>query len=203
MMMPTEQYRSLVRDFTRHTRGRMHIAVQVTDHSAPRVLDNICKAREDGADIAVVAQPLFFMNATERRLEDYYLEIFDNSPLPIGLYDRGAHSANALTPTILTNLLKHPRVVLVKDSSSSSLHMQAAFKAREARPELTLLSGDEFTTAEYMLAGYDGLMLGGAIFNSWTNYYGYPLTPECERNIKQLVREEGARLLGKDSTEDI
>lgn len=254
MAMTEAQFRTLVRDVVRHNRGRMSIAVQGTDNSSARVLDNIARARDDGADIAVVAQPLFFMNSSERRLEEYYLEIFDKSPLPIGLYDRGAHSANPLTPGMLEKLLKHPRVVLLKDSSGDEEHRRAAFQARAARPELRLLNGDEFMTAEYMLAGYDGLLLGGAvfngrpageviaaaregreadareigdyirrinyrvfggkslgcwlagekricmefgIFNSWANYYGFTLTPECEREIVRLVREDGPRLLGE------
>lgn len=167
MAMPDDQRRQFVRDVVRHNRGRMIIAVQATDNSAARVLDNIRRIQKDGADLAVVAQPLFFMNPGDKRLEAYYLEIFDNSPLPIGLYDRGRHSANGISPAVLRRLLLHPRVVLIKDSSSDPARMRIALAARKARPALTLLNGDEFKTADYMIGGYDGLLLGGAIFNGF------------------------------------
>lgn len=166
-MLPDEQCRQLVRDVVRHNRGRMTIAVQATDHSAARVLDNIRRIQQDGADIAVVAQPLFFMNFSDRRLLEYYMQIFDRSVLPIGLYDRGRHSAYAISPAVLARLLKHPRVVLMKDSSSDAERMKITLRVRRSRSDLTLLNGDEFKTAEYMIGGYDGLLLGGAIFNGY------------------------------------
>lgn len=167
MMMPDAQYRQLVHDVVRHNRGRLIIAAQVTDHSVVRVLSNIQRVQDAGADIAVVAQPLFFMKPDDRRLADYYLEIFDRSPLPVGLYDRGRHSTVPVSPALLKRLLKHPKVVLIKDSSSDPDRRAIALRARRDRPSLTLLNGDEFKTAEYMLAGYDGLLLGGAIFNGY------------------------------------
>lgn len=167
MMLPDDQRRQLVRDVVAHNRGRMTIAVQATDNSAARVLDNIRQIKEDGANIAVVAQPLFFMNFSDRRLLEYYTEIFDRSVLPIGLYDRGHHSTFAISPTVLARLLKHPRVILMKDSSSDADRMKITLRARRSRPELTLLNGDEFKAAEYMIGGYDGLLLGGAIFNGY------------------------------------
>lgn len=167
MCMPEDQRRQLVRDVVKHARGRLLVAVQTTDNSVARVLDNIAMAREDGADVAVVAQPLFFPNATDKRLEAYYTEIFERSPLPIGLYDRGGHSAISISAQLLPRLLRHPRVRLVKDSSSDPARREIALKARAKRSELVLLCGDEFRTAEYMLAGYDGLLLGGAIFNGY------------------------------------
>lgn len=257
MMLPDDQRRRLIRDVVKANRGRMIIAVQATDNSAPRVLDNIRHIKADGADIAIVAQPLFFMNATDRNLETYYTDIFDHSPLPVGLYDRGRHSGVAVSPALLKRLLRHPRVVLLKDSSSDPARMEIALRARRARPGLTLLNGDEFKTAEYMIAGYDGLLLGGAIFNgylagrvietaragrhqeaqrishriarinravfggpgypcwlagqkrlcvelgifnTWRNYYGYRLTPACERAILRLVEREGDTLRGSVKT---
>ncbi len=167
MVMPDDERRQLVRDVAKHNRGRMTLAVQVTDNSAVRVLENIKRAKEDGADIAVVAQPLFFMNPSDRRIADYYTEIFDRSELPIGLYDRGRHSTVGISARNLGHLLKHSRVLLLKDSSSDPKRMAIALRARRVRPELTLLNGDEFKTADYMIGGYDGLMLGGAIFNGY------------------------------------
>jgi len=40
-----------------------------------------------------------------------------------------------------------------------------ALAAREQRPELALLNGNEFDCVNYLAAGYDGLLLGGGVFN--------------------------------------
>lgn len=167
MVMPDAQRRQFVRDVVKHNRGRMTLAMQVSDNSVARVLDNIRNAKEDGVDIAIVAPPPFMMNATPRRISDFFLGIFDRAPLPVGLYERGKHAAIGIPEKVLARLLQHPGVILMKDSSSDRERMNIALAARRKRKGLVLLSGDEFHTASYMIAGYDGLMLGGAIFNGY------------------------------------
>jgi dihydrodipicolinate synthase/N-acetylneuraminate lyase len=44
-------------------------------------------------------------------------------------------------------------------------HLAIALKARRRRPELALFDGDEFNCVKYLKAGYDGLLLGGGVFN--------------------------------------
>jgi 4-hydroxy-tetrahydrodipicolinate synthase len=161
------QRRRLVTSTATAAKGRLTIAVQVTDNSAARMLDNIAIAKEDGADLAVIAQPYFLMNATPNNIEALYLKAFEGSVLPVVFYDRGKHSSVFVPDRVLKTLYAHPKVVAVKDSSSDPARRAIALAARRKRPELRLLNGDEFHCDEYVLAGYDGLMLGGAAFNGY------------------------------------
>jgi 4-hydroxy-tetrahydrodipicolinate synthase len=146
-------------------KGRLAIAVQVSDNSSDRILDNIAAAKEDGADMAVIAPPSFLMNATPANIERLYLEAIEASTIPIGIYDRGRHGAVLVPDGVLKTIYAHPRVVAVKDSSADPKRRAIALAVRKKRPELRLLNGDEFHCDEYIAAGYDGLMLGGGIFN--------------------------------------
>jgi 4-hydroxy-tetrahydrodipicolinate synthase len=146
--------------------GRLRIAVQVTDNSAGRVLENIERAAEWGAEIAVVDAPWFFLNNTPERRLAHHREIVRRSALPAGLYDRGKHSPNAMPESHLAELLAEPNIVMVKDSSQSAERRAIHLAARAARPGLVLLNGDEFDCVNYLKAGYDGLLLGGGVFNA-------------------------------------
>ncbi len=159
------QRRDLVTAVVRAARGRLPVAVQVTDNSAPRVLDRIAEARALGADLAVIAQPYFFSNATPSTLRDFYRTVIRASPLPIGFYDRGRHSAVAVPEALLPELYAEPNLAIVKDSSSDPARMRIALAARRRRPALRLFNGDEFHAVPYLQAGYDGLLLGGGVFN--------------------------------------
>lgn len=163
--MPDRERRALVRAAVAASRGRLVIAVQVTDNSAARILDNMRIAAEDGADMAVIAPPFFLINATPNNVAALYLEAIRGSPLPVGIYDRGLNSAVVVTDAALRQIYAEPKVVLVKDSSANPERMKLALSLKRKRPTLRLLSGDEFACAEYMKAGYDGLLLGGGIFN--------------------------------------
>src|ERR1035437_10008888 len=156
----------LIRGTVAASRGRLRVAVQVTDNSAARTLDNIEKAAAWGAEIAVVAQPYFFLNGTADRQLAYYREIARRSALPVGFYDRGKASPYQMPESHLAELLAEPNLAMVKDSSQMPAHRELFLAARKLRPELILLDGDEFDCIGYLQAGYDGLLLGGGIFNA-------------------------------------
>jgi len=165
--LTNRQRRQLIHSVVLANRGRMPLAVQVTDNSAARVLDNIHEAREEGATIAVVAQPYFFCNATPAILLAYYQTIIRHSPLPMGFYDRGRHSPVFVPESILPTIYAEPNLVIIKDSSSDPVRMKIALAARRKRPHLKLFDGDEFHAFPYLKAGYDGLLLGGGVFNGY------------------------------------
>jgi 4-hydroxy-tetrahydrodipicolinate synthase len=163
--MPDRARREMVRATVKAARGRLVIAVQVTDNSAARILDNMQAAAEEGADMAVIAPPFFMVNATPANVAALYLEAIRGCPLPVGIYDRGLNSAVVVTDEAMKHICADPKVVLIKDSSANVERMNLALSLRQKRPGLKLLDGDEFACATYMKAGYDGLLLGGGIFN--------------------------------------
>ena len=166
-LLPEGERRRLVQSVVECANGRLVVAVQVTDNSALRILDNMALAREDGADIAVIAPPYFMSNANPRTLQNLYLQAIRESPLPVGVYDRGTYSSILIPESVLASAYAEKNVVLVKDSSGQLARRDVALAARALRPELRLLDGDEFRCVEYLRAGYDGLLLGGGIFNAY------------------------------------
>jgi len=167
-------------------RGRLRLAAQVTDNSASRVLEQIDAVAGLGLDLAVVAQPAFFMNPTPARVLGYYLDILNASPLPVCIYDRGWRKEFPLTPEILSEIFAHPRAVMIKDSSVDPTHRDAAIAARSLRPDLVLLTGDEFSCPAYLDAGYDGMMTGGAVVAARF------LRRMCEAHVAGLASEVSA-----------
>jgi len=161
------QRRTLVRKAVEYTRGKMMIAVQVTDNSAGRMRENVELAEEDGADIAVIAPPYFLPNSTPKSLCALYLEVIEHSSLPIGIYDRGTFGPVVIPESALKSIYAHKKVVMVKDSSTNADHRKLALAAKKKRPELRLLDGWEFNCVEYLRDGYDGLLLGGGVFNGY------------------------------------
>jgi 4-hydroxy-tetrahydrodipicolinate synthase len=157
---------TLVRTAIEAAQGKVVIALQVTDNSVGRVLDNIAQAAAWGVQIAVVAAPSFFLNATPARVFDHYREIVRRSALPVGLYDRGAGSPYVVSERDLLELLAEPKIIMVKDSAQQPSRRSAYLAARNQRPDLVLFSGSEFDCVDYLEAGYDGLLLGGGIFNA-------------------------------------
>lgn len=156
----------MIRSTVAESRGGLRIAAQVTDNSAVRTLHNIERTAALGVEVAVVAQPYFLLNATADRQLSFYQEIARSSSLPVGFYDRGKASPYMMPETHLAELLAEPNIAMVKDSSQLPAHREVFLAARSRRPGLVLLNGDEFDCVTYLQAGYDGLLLGGGIFNA-------------------------------------
>ena len=145
----------------------MTVAVQVTDNSPRRILERAEKVAGVGAQIAVVSAPFFLMNAQSVHLLNFYREVIRNSPIPVGIYDRGKAASYPLNDEMLAELLAEPNLVMVKDSSQFTPERAALIsRVREEKPVFKIFWGDEFTCIAPIEGGYDGLLLGGAIFNA-------------------------------------
>ncbi len=159
--------RDLVRAVADYAENRLVVAVQVTDNSAARILDNIEIAKQDGADIAVISAPFFTLPATADRLLDLYATVIRNSPLPVGIYDLGRNASTFVPSEVIAAVCREEKVILLKDSSNDPSRRDLALSVRRERPDLRLLNGYEFDCVGYLQAGYDGLLLGGGIFNGY------------------------------------
>ncbi len=160
--LPDRERRHLIEFAAHAARGRLKIAAQVSDNSKPRILENIYGAAGAGADYAIIAAPALFMNATPDRIAALFAETVNASPLPVGIYDLGAHRPIMIPTERLAELYLLPNVHVVKDSSGSPERRAIALAAKAKKPGLVLLNGDEFRCLDYLQAGYDGCMFGGA-----------------------------------------
>lgn len=161
--LPDLERFKLVQVVRNYAESRLKIAVQVSDNSVPRILDNIRVAQEAGADYGMIAPPASMMNATPERVTALYVTAIKASPLPIGVYDLGRGRNFSIPEDRLREVYLLPNLALVKDSSADPERRKLALAIRAERPELRLFCGDEFNGLDYLMAGYDGLMLGGAV----------------------------------------
>ena len=161
--LPEGERRRLMRTAVRAAAGRLKIAAQVSDNSVPRILDNAAMAAEAGVDVAMVAPPATMLNATPDRITGLFVEAATRCPLPVGIYDLGRLRPIMIPEERLKEVYSLPQVTLVKDSSGAPERRAIALAVRRERPELQLFNGDEFRCLEYLTAGYDGFMFGGAV----------------------------------------
>jgi 4-hydroxy-tetrahydrodipicolinate synthase len=161
--LPARERHRLVQGAVKAAGGRLKIAAQVSDNSVPRILDNIREAALAGADYVIIAPPATMMNPTPDRITAFYEEAVAKSLLPVGIYDLGARRNFPIPLERLKQIYLLPNVRLVKDSSAAPERRAVALEARHQRPELQLFNGDEFLCLEYLEAGYDGFMFGGAV----------------------------------------
>ena len=164
--MPSGQRNELTRHVKRFAANRLQLAVQVSDTSAARVVDNIRGAEEAGADFVVIAPPWMGRFSNRDFARRYFAEAIEAATAPVGLYVLAQPPETGLDLSVWTEFAEHPKVRLLKDSSCS-VENQAAFAAiRKRRSDILLLTGYEFDVLTAVAAGYDGGLLGTGILIS-------------------------------------
>lgn len=164
--MTNGQRAELIRQARRLAGNRLTLAAQVSDTSAARVCENMAAAAEAGADFAVIAPPWLDRFANRDFIRRYFLEPIEQAALPVGIYVLRTPSGSPLDEQLWAELASHPRVKLLKDSSSSAEYARTFGAIRAGRPDLLLLTGDEFDVRTAMAAGYDGALMGTGILNA-------------------------------------
>ena len=102
-----------------------------------------------GFDFVSVLPPHYFAkNVTDAVIEKYYLEVADQSPLPVLIYNApGFASGVNIKPAVVARLARHKNIVGMKDSSPSGI--VGFIAATRENPECSILAGsaDFFYTA--------------------------------------------------------
>ncbi|MBE6384042.1 MAG: dihydrodipicolinate synthase family protein [Lentisphaerae bacterium] len=165
--LPDRERQRLAELTVRYVNGRIPVAMQITDNSAERMIENLERYQDCGIDIAVIAPPFFQLAADKGDfIYELYKQVFDASQIPVGLYNRGKYSSVYVTPEVLGRLMDDPKVILCKDSASQPDFTEAIMAAKARRNgTLTVLTGNEFDCVTYLKAGYDGVLFGGGCFN--------------------------------------
>lgn len=158
--LPKKDFRKLTASVSEANSKQILVAVQVTDNSYAKVLDNIKDAKADGADIAVIAEPWFSACVKEDVMLKYYMESIEKSKLPVGIYSRGGQEVPV---EFYKKILMHPNVCMFKDSSCNNDIMKIALDTAKKRENITLMTGFELGMPPYLKAGYTGILAGGGI----------------------------------------
>jgi len=142
---------------------RLHIAAQVSDTSAARVCDNISRVQDAGADSVVVAPPWIPGFCKRDFVRRYFLEAIASAQVPVGIYILKTPADSGLDLKMWAEIVTHPKVRFVKDSSASEEYVSLLAELKKKRPETLLLTGYEFDVLTAAAAGYDGALLGSGI----------------------------------------
>ena len=203
--MLASQLPKLVSMVKRHAGSRLSIAVQVSDTSAARVIDNMRQLADTGADYYVIGPPNVILPVCCKRdfVRRYFLESMEKSTLPVGLYVREPPAKIPLDLSLWLEFASHPKVELVKDSSGSTQYQDALAQLGNSHPQLRVLTGNEFNVIPAVAAGYSGGLMGTGILNGRLIGEGLNALAEGDRSAADLWQARSNRFLHDLFREDI
>lgn len=195
--MPNGQRDELIRKIRGLAGADLHLAVQVSDTSWARVRENIARAVDAGADSVVIAAPWLIRFVNREFARRYFFESLEcDCPVPMGIYVLRQAPETGIDLEFWREIVTHPRVAYVKDSSGSAEFRRAFLEVRNGRPDLVLRTGDEFDVLSAIRDGYNGCLLGTAILNAGLIGRAIAALKAGDTAGARAWQDRGNRLLG-------
>ncbi len=150
-----DEFRQLLSVTRQVCAGRIPVLAGTGAASTLRTIEQTCLAQECGADAALIVTPYYY-RPTPAGLKAHYEAVVAATDLPIVLYNVPSRTAVDLPVNIVAELSKLEQIVAIKEATPGSQRIEALIKACGGR--LAILSGDDGSCAESMLAGASGVI---------------------------------------------
>jgi 4-hydroxy-tetrahydrodipicolinate synthase len=146
---------TLIRAALEAAAGRVTIIGGSGSNSTARAIELAAVVREAGAAAALVVTP-YYNKPTQQGLYLHYEAVAREAGLPVILYNVPGRTACDLLPETVARLAEVPGVVAIKEAVPGTERLR---RFRELMGDrLGLLSGDDATAMDFLLAGGDGVI---------------------------------------------
>ncbi len=135
--------------------GRIPVLAGTGMQSTARTIAQTHRARNCGASAALIVTPPY-VRPTQAGLLVHYTALAEQGGLPIVLYNVPSRTGVDLLPETVAQLCSHPQIVGIKEARGELERIRALLPLRSAA--FCVLSGDDPSAGEAMLAGADGVI---------------------------------------------
>jgi len=124
-------------------------------NSTSKSIENLQKARELGADGAMVVTP-YYNKPTQEGLYAHFMKLADEGKLPLMLYNVPGRTGCNMQPATVARMCRHENIVAIKEASGSVEQMANIILA--CGDDINLLSGDDPITLPILCIGGVGVV---------------------------------------------
>ncbi|MEE8119375.1 MAG: 4-hydroxy-tetrahydrodipicolinate synthase [Gammaproteobacteria bacterium] len=135
--------------------GRVPVVAGTGSNSTRETVELTREAARLGVEAALLVVP-YYNKPTQEGLYRHFAQIARSIELPQILYNVPGRTITDLEPETICRLAKIPGIVGIKEASGDLARV--ALLREGTRPDFLLLSGDDPSACEFMLAGGDGVI---------------------------------------------
>ncbi len=137
-------------------KGRVPVVAGAGSNSTRETVESVRRAREVGADGALIVTP-YYNKPTQAGLVEHYRAIAKAHPgFPLVAYNVPGRTGVDLLPETVLQLCDVPEVVALKEATGNLV--RAVDLVEKCGDRLTLLSGDDFTVLPFIACGGKGVI---------------------------------------------
>lgn len=153
-LSPEEQF-ELIKMTVKQVAKRIPVIAGTGTNSTKTTLERTIQAKKAGADACLLITP-YCNKPTQQGLIEHYRYVADNSSLPIILYNVPSRTGCDLLPETVIKLAKIKNIIGIKEATGKI--ERATDILKQTGDTFIILSGDDATSLELMLAGAKGVI---------------------------------------------
>ena len=154
-MLTLGEFSELIASAVNIADGRVPVLAGAGMSGTEHTIEHCKRAQAAGATAVLVATPAY-VRPTQEGMVRHFEAVADALEVPVLLYNVPSRTAVDLLPETVAALAAHPGIVGIKEAVSDAARMAALLPLRS--PGFVLLSGDDGSACEAMLAGADGVV---------------------------------------------
>ncbi|MGH8124139.1 MAG: 4-hydroxy-tetrahydrodipicolinate synthase [Rudaea sp.] len=135
--------------------GRVPVLAGTGTANTRKTIAATQRAQALGADAALVVTP-YYVRPTQEGLVRHFSEVADHGGLPVVLYNVPGRTGCDLLPETTAKLAAHERIVGIKEARGDAERIAAVVELKN--PQFSVLSGDDPTGMQALLAGAEGVV---------------------------------------------
>ncbi|MBZ4370088.1 4-hydroxy-tetrahydrodipicolinate synthase [Corallococcus sp. AS-1-6] len=137
-------------------KGRVPVVAGAGSNSTRETIESVRRAREVGADGALIVTP-YYNKPTQAGMVEHYRAIAKEHPgFPLIAYNVPGRTGVDLLPETVLQLCDVPEVVALKEATGNLI--RAVDLVEKCGDRMTLLSGDDFTVLPFIACGGKGVI---------------------------------------------
>ena len=150
-----EEHFRIIEIVVEEAAGKLQVVAGCGTNSTTKSIENIKKAKELGADAAMVVTP-YYNKPTQEGLYAHFMKLADDGQLPLMLYNVPGRTGLNMVPDTVARLSAHDLIVGVKEASGSIEQMAGIIL--KCGGKINLLSGDDAITYPILTIGGTGVV---------------------------------------------
>ena len=160
-LAPDEAVR-VVRICVEEARGRLPVVAGCGSNSTAVTIENVVRAKEAGADAALVVTP-YYNKPTQEGLYRHFEVVAARGGLPVLVYNVPSRTSVDILPETLGRLSRLPGIVGVKEASGNVVRVAEIQERCEGRPFAILAGDDMFTLPTLAMGGHGVISVVGNV----------------------------------------
>jgi 4-hydroxy-tetrahydrodipicolinate synthase len=150
-----EEACELTRRASARAAGRIPIIAGSGTNDTAKSIERTLELAAAGADAVLIVTP-YYNKPTQEGLFQHFSVIADESSVPVILYNVPGRTGVDLLPKTVERLASHPRIVALKEATAGLPRMLELLAC--CGSDLEILSGDDPTASDTLLAGVQGVI---------------------------------------------